>query len=376
MINIAVVGGGASGLFAALYAAKFGANVTVFEKNDRVGKKILATGNGRCNLSNTDILPNIYSNSQFAEKLLSKMDSKKLINIFEQIGLLTYSDSEGRIYPLSNAASSVLDVLRLECKKYKVIEKTSSEVVGIKKRNNKFILKTLDNSNYEFDKVIFSVGGNVELSKKLSLSTSEFSKILCPIKTDTSKIKGLSGLRVKCNVSLYKNKTLIYKEPGEVLFRDYGLSGIVIFNISRFLKEGNIISLDFLPQFSKDELVNLLNKRKKDFKDRFPNEFFTGIFHKKLSEAILKCSNNEINDMVENIKNFSLQIKGIGDENQAQVTRGGIFLDEINSDTFESKKIKGLYITGEALDIDAPCGGYNLHFAFSSGIIAGIHAAK
>ena len=116
MINIAVVGGGASGLFAALYAAKFGANVTVFEKNDRVGKKILATGNGRCNLSNTDILPNIYSNSQFAEKLLSKMDSKKLINIFEQIGLLTYSDSEGRIYPLSNAASSVLDVLRLECK--------------------------------------------------------------------------------------------------------------------------------------------------------------------------------------------------------------------------------------------------------------------
>lgn len=377
MINIAVIGGGASGLFAAIYAAKGGANVTIFEKNDRVGKKILATGNGRCNLSNENIMHEYYNNKEFVEPTITNINAEKLIKIFENMGLLTVADNEGRLYPLSNTATSVLDILRLECKKYSVKEKVSCEVISIQNKKNKFFVKTKYNDIYEFDKIIYSVGGNNRLSKNLGLNTVSFSPILCPLKTDTSKIKGLSGLRIKCSVSLYDGNNFIYKENGEILFRDYGVSGIVIFNISRFLKQGNFISIDFLPEHSKEEIIDMLNKRKKNFKERIPEDFLTGIFHRKLSEAILKISDiNKHSEIAENIKDFKLKIKGVGDENQAQVTRGGISLDEIDNKTFESKKIKGLFVTGEALDVDAPCGGYNLHFAFSSGIIAGMNAVK
>lgn len=363
--KIAIIGGGASGLTAAIKAAEQGFNVTILEKADRTGKKILKTGNGRCNLSNINVSKSFYNHPDFVTDVLEKIPCEKLLSFYKSIGLLTVKDTEGRIYPYSDSATSVLDVLRLRCMSLGVKEQVNTEVKDIKKqKDNTFLLDT-NAAPFTADKVIVSVGGGSNLLKELGHNVINFEPILCPLKTDISKIKALSGLRSKCKVTLTRKGKEIYFESGEVLFRPYGLSGIVIFNLSRYAQKGDILHLDFLENLTSSEVKELLSSRINK-----GNDLLTGIFPKRIGEVLLKESN-----LTNAIKDFTLEVLDKTETNSAQVTRGGIDVNEVNSKTFESKKVKNLYITGEALDIDGACGGYNLHFAFASGLTAGESAA-
>lgn len=375
MKKIAVIGGGAAGLAAAVSAASNGASVIIYEKNDRVGKKILATGNGRCNLTNKFVSPKCYNKPDFVKNTLDKYGYKQICDFFDSIGLLTYHDSEGRQYPVSDTATSVLDTLRMYCEKLNIIEKCSSEITDISKDKDKFKICQSNGQIEKFDRCIVTTGGRTSLLKSVGHKYVPFRPVLCPLKTDITPIKGLNGVRAKCSVSLSDGERTVIHERGEVLFRDYGVSGVVIFDISRYAKEGQILSIDFLPDIGKDELKREINYRKETLL-RHGEDILIGIFQKMLCNRIYKVAGNDsTGNIVNAIKNFKIKILGAGDEKQAQVTAGGVDVTQFNSETMESKLLKGIFAAGEALDIDGRCGGFNLHWAFSSGLVAGYNAA-
>lgn len=376
-LHIGIIGGGASGISAAITAARLGARVTILEKNDILGKKILATGNGRCNMTNINISPACYNNPVFVESVLRQHGCTDIRSFFDNMGLLSYSDEQGRVYPVTDAAASVNDVLRLECGRLKIDVKYKFEVCKIEHIGDGFLIKSTAGERLTCDKIISAAGGRNELLCSLGHKRVPFCPVLCPIKTDTSDIKGLSGIRVKCEGSLFDKKHLIFKERGELLFRDYGVSGVMIFNISRYAASGMELSIDLMPDISHKDLTVLLNKRKTLLSYRNSDDFFVGMLNRKLGQAIIKYSASmDAPVLAHSIKNLRLRITGSGDEKQAQVTRGGLDVRQFNRQTMESKLVKGIYAAGETLDIDGMCGGFNLHWAFSSGITAAENAAK
>ncbi|MDY3927758.1 MAG: NAD(P)/FAD-dependent oxidoreductase [Clostridia bacterium] len=401
-MKIAVVGGGASGICAAISAARQGADVTIFERCDRIGRKILATGNGRCNYTNINAgIKNYHGkNAGFVKNTIENFWVDDVMLFFEEIGMLTKVEDKGKAYPYSLQASAVLDVLRFELEKLKVKIVTNFEVKKIEKKNNSFLIKSYDGKNADADRVILSAGGKAspslgsngsgyDIAKNLGLKTTELYPSLVQVKTDTGFVKALKGIKIDAAVSAVIDNKTVGKSFGEVLFCDYGLSGPAVFDISRIcsINKNVKIKLDLLPEIDYNSLRDILTDRKSH--QISLENYFIGMMNKKIGIVLMKYANilplsresdtldkKEIARLCEAIKSFTLNVTGTMSWNNAQVTAGGIDTDQIDSKTFECKKIKGLYITGELLDIDGDCGGFNLQWAWSSGYIAGLNAAS
>ncbi len=384
--NIAIIGGGASGLAAAIFAARKGAAVAVFEKNPRVGKKILSTGNGRCNFTNTDICKNNY-NSDFVSVALKKFSPYDAIDFFESLGLLAKTEDEGRIYPNSGQASAVLDVLRLEAIRLGIVLRTDFDVAEIIQKNNGFFVISKTGERYFADKAIVATGGmaapktgsdgsGYKILKRLGHTVTELVPSLVQIKTT----KSIQGVRAYGRVTMENGKTAV----GEVQFNSYGLSGIPVFGLSKYAKKGEKICVDLLPDLDFSDVLKMLKTRPKQTMETY----MTGIINKSLGQMLLKecgisplskmsdtLSSVEIEKIAKMLKCWRFEITGVMPWDNAQVTAGGISLKEVNPETMESYLVKNLFIIGELLDIDGDCGGFNLHWAWASGFVAGSEAA-
>ena len=397
--DVVIVGGGASGLMCAIAAKQKNKNISVaiIEKNDRVGKKLLSTGNGRCNLTHNNITAENYCGSfkKQSNAVFEKYNTKKLLEIFKNLGLLTFCDNEGRYYPQCKQASAVLDVLRFACERLNVEIFCSENIRRIRQGGKRYSLKT-DGNEFVAKKLVIAngskaapkLGGNsssADYLKNLGHSFVPFSPALCPIKVKSDVIKSLKGIRANAKAVLFDNNGKIVKEEiGEVQFNDNSLSGICIFNLSLYTKKDFLISLDLLPDISDRELKSFIYNNKKLFSDLTIDNLLTGILQKRLGQAVLKESNvtdfsrkcntlfdSEIENIVRIIKDMRFPvIENCGFE-QAQCALGGVNGREIDENTMQSKIIKNLYICGEAIDLCGECGGYNLHFAFASGLTAG-----
>lgn len=394
-----IIGGGASGLMCAIAAKKKNPSleIAIIEKNDRVGKKLLSTGNGRCNLTNDNVGVDRYVGS--ADKLLSevikKYNTEKLIEYFESLGLQTVRDSEGRYYPMSRQASTVLDVLRFNCDELGVNFYCGETIRNVKKQKS-FVIKTGQNE-FEANKLVVAagskaapkLGGNgsaADILKNLGHSFAPFTPALCPVKVSSDVLKPLKGLRANASVTLYKGSKPVKTESGEVQFNEDNLSGICVFDLSLFTSGDNMIAVDLTPDISEKELSNILLSNKARFSKQSADNIFTGILQKRLAQAVLKSagvkdfsractsfSESELKAAAQSAKQLIFKVIGNEGFDRAQACRGGVVGEEIDPETMQSKITKNLYICGEAIDVCGECGGYNLHFAFAGGIIAGEH---
>ncbi len=378
MPSVAIIGGGASGLAAAITAAECGASVTIYEKNDRIGRKLLSTGNGRCNLSNTDMsVSHFRGNSSFISEI---MDSTDVSSFIYEAGIITREEN-GRLYPYSNHASSVLDALRFKALGLGVKMLNNCTITKITKKLGRFCIENVNGIQYTSDRVIISAGGKAapalgsdgmgfKLLSSLGHTITPVHPALVQLKCKKEQMKGLKGIRAYANAKLYSDDTLIKEEFGEIQFTDYGLSGIPIFNLSPYI--GNLsgkitVSLDLLPQY--DNIMPILRNRN-------PEYLFTGIFQRPLAISITERAKGAgLSKTASIIKDFRFDVLGTMPWENAQVTSGGAVTDEFDTN-LQSKIVSGLYAAGEVLNVDADCGGYNLHWAWASGITAGRSAAK
>ena len=395
--DVLIIGGGAAGLAAAVSARKENSDISIgiVEKNDRVARKIHATGNGRCNYTNMDMKAcYFYGKKQFVEAVLNSFGTDEALSFFKDMGIM-HRVEDGRVYPLSNQASAIADCLRLYLSENDVDFITDTCVSDIGKTAKGFRVGKL-----ECRRVIVATGGKAQPNlgsdgsgyKLLTSFGHELSALkpaLVSIKTNTDTIKGLKGVKVFARVALYDNGKVIASDCGEVLFTDYGVSGIPVMQISRFSKKGMTLEVDMLPELSFDEVVGEIYQRVYTLPEREGGELFAGMVNKKLAVPMLKMA--KIEKQTVKVKNFTdenirecavflknLQLKVTGDNgfNNAQVCAGGISLDGFDFNTMESKLVPGLYAAGEILDVDAICGGYNLHWAWATGAIAGRSASR
>ncbi len=403
MKDVIVIGGGASGLVSSIYAAKAGAKVCLIEKNNTCGKKILITGNGRCNYWNSDQSINHYHtrNKEILKKILQKDYSKEVLSFFDSIGIIP-KIKEGYFYPNSNQAISIQTALLKEAQINNVEIKTNTEVISIEKENHIFKLIT-NNGIFKSKKIILatgskaapktgSTGSGYDIAKSLGHSIITPLPALVQLKADAHYLKEWHGIRTDVKISLFENNKYIDSKIGEIQLTDYGISGICTLCLSGRAvlalskKQKTEVKINFLHQLNindRDTFLNFMEARNKIVKNRNIADLLDGILNYKLVNLILKHSkikrednwNDLSNDkkylLGDNLTNFTLTITGTNSFDQAQVTTGGIPLTEINPNTLESTKAKGLYLTGELLDVDGDCGGYNLGFAWISGIIAG-----
>jgi predicted Rossmann fold flavoprotein len=393
--TVAVIGGGAAGLIAAIFASE-GAKVIVLERGARVGKKILATGNGRCNLSNRYADETHYhgENPKFVRSALGQFTVEDTVEFFMSLGVICTEEEQGKLYPYSGQAGSVLDVLRMEIARRKVEIRCGFEARSIQKKGNGFRIMPYEGEAVTADSVILACGGKASpnlgsngsgysLAEALGHSVTTLFPALVQMKTDTEYVKGLKG--IKFDGTLTVNDT--YKQSGEILFTEYGISGPPVFQLSRVISQngGGKVTLDFMPEYSEEEILLFLKMRKTP--QRSLEEYFTGMLHKRIGQTLLKAcgitplsrmsdslSEREMKSLAKMIKAWTIQAKGTMSWNNAQVTAGGISTSEVSPSSMESKKAPGVYIVGELLDIDGDCGGYNLQWAWSSGAVAGKHA--
>lgn len=392
--KIAIIGGGASGLAAAVVAAN-NAAVTVYERNDRVGKKLLQTGNGRCNLLNTGACAQKFhsQNMDAVQRVIDTFDALSVMGFFEDLGLLMSVEEEGRVYPMCNQASAVLDVLRFAAAEHGAQLCCGRECTGIKKQGSAFLLEFADGKRERADAVILACGGKAapktgsdgagyRLARQLGHSVTKLSPALVALKSASPIPRALKGIRAKASLSLVKNGIEIAKEDGEVQFTDYGISGIAAMQLSRFISDGKYeVVLDLAKDFDEEYIEKCLKKSAK--KGREMQDLTLGILQKRVGQQLIKdtlaiglgtptsqLSDNDIKRIAKAIKGWHLPIDTTLGWDNAQVSAGGVPISELDVTTFESKICRGLYIVGELLDCDGACGGYNLYWAWSSGIIA------
>ena len=366
MKKILILGGGAAGLAAAVRASRGGAQVTLAESAPRVGQKLLKTGNGRCNFTNLHVGPDGYNHPDFVRPALARYDCAAIRAFFEELGLSSYADPAGRVYPRSDAAASVLDVLRLACRRHGVQIAESFEAVRLTGTQ----VQAKDGRTLSGDAVIVSTGGGTKLLAAAGHTLVPFSPVLCPLSTDTAPIRGLSGIRVRCALTLTRGGQTIAEESGELLFRDYGVSGIAVFDLSRFAQPGDILHVDLLPDLTSEQALSLFEQRVQALSWCPREEILTGLFHKRVNEALLRACGTDDARLARTAKDFTLRISGPAEPKQAQLTRGGADISQFDPETLRSRLVPTLYAAGETLDIDGRCGGYNLHWAFASGLCA------
>lgn len=394
----AIIGGGAAGMMCAIRAAEHHPDqrIVILEKADRVGKKILVSGNGRCNLTHIGADAESYHGENSAALiniLFKKYSPDTIVSFFRTLGLLTHTDSENRVYPLSNQASAVLDVLRRRMAQLSVEEIVSADIQSIKKTAKGYEL-TAAGTRLFANKLIVGCGGKTdyagresgsrELLRSLGLGMTRLTPSLSPVKVKSELLRSLKGIRARAEVTLFRNRQMLKTERGEVQFTENALSGICIFNLSREANLGGCeLTLNLLPDFSAEQILQEFRSRLRAFDNAPVSELFLGMFHKNIGLALLKSagikatvlckdiSEQEIKKLCHQIRHWRFICEENHDFKKAQVTAGGVRLSEIDFHSFESKRHRGMYVIGEALDIDGDCGGYNLQFAFASGMCAG-----
>lgn len=409
--NVAIVGGGSSGLMAAVELAKSGKGlkVAVFEHHSKVGRKLMATGNGRCNLTNKNLTVNSYrGGTEYLESVLQKYNSNYITNYFSDIGLVTYADDQGRVYPLSNNVSSVYDCITdyafskgVDCYCDVTVKKIIPEKKGY----------TLLSDDYRIfaENVILACGGKASaklstdglgynLLKSLDISVTNIMPSLVQVPCSNRCLTNLKGLRVKGEISLEIGNKIIGKESGEIQFAKGALSGISVFQLSGYVSEyfshkknkDNIaFYLDLMPNSTAQECLELLKSRANSLHWYKLSNFFDGFLHKRVASALYsECgikdiqrtastlTKNEITRLAHCIKGWKFTPTNAGEFDNAQVTSGGASCKEIDFNSCQSKKYSHLYIVGELVDVDGICGGYNLHWAWSSGIMAAKNILK
>ncbi len=397
--NIAIIGAGASGLFCALCLAKKGFLVTVFEKNNKPGKKLAATGNGKCNISNTNIsLANYFSsNPSFSKYALEHFGFEKFSKFCDEIGLNLTTNENGKTYPSSLQASSVVEILYQEALFYGAIFHFSTYIEDLTFEKKAKIIA--HNTQYEFDKVILATGSiameklggtnsGYELAKKLGHSIIEPFPSLVQLTSHNKEIHFLSGVKTEVAITIFINNQRSKSIEGDILFTNYGVSGNAILDLSReanqAMLEGSYVDIvvDLFPQNDKNKLLALLEKKKKALPNR-PKEFLLlSLINSKLIDFIFKkakidpnkittdhLDKKDLQSLTYALKSIKIEIDGSKGFENAEVVAGGVNVDEIDPKTMESKLQSGLYFCGEVIDVDGDCGGYNLHWAWASGYI-------
>ena len=399
---VGIIGGGASGMAAALSATENpNTQVLLLERQGRVGRKLMATGNGRCNLSNVNALFASYHGQQpdFSRYALDTFSPENTLSWFRELGLYTVTEESGKVYPYSDQANSVVDILRLNLAKSNITVYTDFEVQKIKVSNNGFTVFSRENS-LTCDRLIIACGGiagsklggtmsGYKLLGKLGHKSTRLRPALVQLKSDWKQLAALKGIRVNCSASIFCDEKLFAQSTGELQFTDFGLSGPVIFEISRDVcaVPGKwCCILDFLPEISESELRLLLEQRKHT--NFSVQDLFTGILHNRLGRILVQstgiamssfCSDltaENISDLIHTAKHFEVHLTEPMGMDHAQVTAGGILTEQFNPKTMESLLVPGLFACGEVLDIDGDCGGYNLQWAWSSGRLAGLNAGE
>lgn len=453
--TVAIVGGGASGIAAACAiaacarATQVTVRVVVIEKGRRIGSSILRSGNGRCNFSHEDMRPVLFNQPAFVERVFDALEvafadsplktsgapvrsayENAVLQWFTSLGLVWREAllSGGALYPFSNKATSVLEVLEAELDRCNVERYCGVAVAQIAKQESRFVLElkrteggsqgqggvagmnasdvTLGRrETFSADVVVYAAGGGAsalhEQGVLAGIERIACQPVLGPLATSTELLLGLDGIRARVRLSCEAKG---FSEEGELLFRLYGISGIVVFNASRFVEAGDIVSLDFVPERPFARLTDLLQARAAFLEQRNGSaptalDLLRGFFVPEVAQAIVRYATTNylgavsdrpttgigavhpldeamIEALAKAIKSFELEVKGVGDAGQCQVQRGGFCVDSVNAKTMETPAVSGLYLCGEALDVDAPCGGYNLHWAWSSGLLAGLSIAR
>lgn len=396
-MKVGIIGGGAAGLSAAIAAAGQGAEVCIYESGSRCGRKILATGNGRCNMTNVNAeLKNYHgTNPEFIKGVMNRFWVNETLDFFEELGIVPKTEDKGKVYPNSDQASAVLDVLRMRIETDGTELVTDFEVSEIVKKNSGFEIRSFDGKKAYADRVIVTTGGKAapnlgsngvgyNLLKSFGHKITELRPSLVQMRTAGDTAKKLKGIKFDGIARLGR-----YEEDGEILFTEYGLSGPPIFSLSSRYDGQKYIELDIMPKYSKDDIINMLYMRIARNPEISLENFFVGMINKRIGQVLLKelgiaplsrksctLSEKEIQACANGLKHWKFEITGTQSWNNAQVTKGGALTKDFNPSTMESKLVKGLYAAGEILDIDGDCGGYNLQWAWSSGITAGRAAAK
>ena len=413
--RIFIIGGGASGMAAAFWAARAGGDVTIFEHMDRVGKKLLSTGNGRCNLTNGYMAGQCFrsDNPDFPMKVIKQFGFQDTIKWFSQMGL-EVRDRQGYYYPVSDQASAVLDVLRMSLDELGVKVICGFSVTSVKKAADgtwqitgaygKGESGQTGQKTIKGDCVILAAGSRAapstgsdgsgyELARSLGHRVIPPLPALVQLRCQGNYYKQLAGVRTDALLTLYAGDKEEARERGELQLTDYGLSGIPVFQISRYASKALdaqkrvVVKADFFPDRTLEETRRFLDSRKKRFPERACQDFFTGLLNKKLSLVLLKLSGirptepcsaitkGQMDSLCRQLKGYQALVKSVNPFSNAQVCCGGVDTKEINPDTLESRIQKGLYIVGELLDVDGICGGYNLQWAWATGSLAGTAAA-
>ena len=402
MGTVLIIGGGAAGMAAAIAAASCGDSVTVLERMDRVGKKILATGNGRCNLMNTGE-PRFPGGADLAHAVLKRCGASEQTLFWQHIGLRMRQEDGGRVYPVSGMASTVLDSLRFTMDALGVETITGVQVTGLFKARHGWTVMAGE-QKWKADRVIVAGGGCAQPKLGSDGSTwtllTEQGHTLVPpkpaltqIKTDTAAIKGLSGIRIRTEVWIAQGDRMKYREAGELLFADYGVTGVCVMQCARYAAPGDTLHIDLTKALGFADAATFakeLHRRANEWAARPQSELLTGLCVPKLSQCLLASADltgvqhavcgglkdAQIERIVRSAKDFTLTITGVKGFDSAQVTAGGIASDEFDPATMESRLAPGIHAAGEMLDVDGDCGGFNLMFAFGSGILAGLNGRE
>ena len=404
MRHVAVIGGGAAGMMAAITSAREGARVTILEHKERIGKKILSTGNGRCNFTNTYQTPACYrsDNRDFAWNIIRKFNVEKTISFFKELGIYP-KDRNGYLYPYSDQAAAILEVLQIEVAKLDICVMTEINVLDIQPVK-KGIRITTDKKTITADSVILACGSKAapvtgsdgsgyQLAKLFGHRIVPVLPALVQLRCAEKFYKSISGVRVQGTVEIYADDIFLASDTGEIQLTNYGISGIPVFQVSRYAakalykKQSVTAVLNFMPDMNKDEFLLFLKERITLCPYKTLDEFFTGVFPKKLCELWIRLSRlpkemrvsdlsgEQLEKLVLLIQHLRTHITETNSFEQAQICCGGVDTTEINPDTLESNYVPGIYFAGELLDVDGICGGYNLQWAWSSGFVAGKEAA-
>lgn len=400
--HVVVLGGGASGLMAALAAQSQGARVTVVEKNHRIGKKLITTGNGRCNYTNRHAQAHDYNYPDFVREVYSRFSPHDTVDFFRQLGIEPKDEENGKVYPMSEQASSFLDVFLYEFGIRDIQLILDATVESVERIGHRFRVHILNASSIDADGIVVALGGKAfplsgstgdgqKIARMLGHESTELYPGLVKLKIDSPYLSHLAGVKINTSVALLQDRDVVQVESGDLLFTPYGLSGPPILQLSRqanaLLRNGHhpFIQFTLLPSTSVASVRDRIYKNP----EKPLNQALIGLIHKRFIIPMIKeigidspgillkeVSEEQRERLMDLLYEWKLPISGSLGFSEAQITIGGVRLSHIDPETMASKTVKGVYFAGEVMDIDGPCGGYNLQWAWSSGFVAGINAAR
>ncbi len=358
-----------------------GVRPVVVEARERVAETIRPTGDGRCNISNSKVHPGDYRNPDFVRRVFLRCHPKQVPAFLGSCGIMLREEAQGRLYPLPNKATAVIEALLRELRKLDVELRCGKRVAFVRRNASAWTLSFEGGGKLRARTLLVCTGGGLgEEFLPRSVEVVPACPILAPLACDAQPLRGLDKIRVKCALTADD-----VREEGELTFRTYGISGICAFNLSRLVKPGEEISVDFAPTMKHAESLSFLSKRLKQMEPRTWLEFTTGMLLPQVTRVVLRAAGLDEQDVPREgdlavferfWHAFPLTVRGIGDRKLAQVQRGGVRVEHLDPHTMEAQGAEALFAAGEAVDVDGPCGGYNLHWAWASGMVAGRAAAQ